>query len=176
MKKQIDVLEYAGQICKAVKKGVLLTTKVGDQVNTMTIGWGTLGVQWNRPIFIAYVRDSRYTKQFLDQTGEFTINIPLDSVDSRTLTYCGRNSGRDTNKIKDMGLTLVQGDYVDVPAIAEFPLTLECKVIYQQAQQLDGLPEDIVSRFYPICDENDTGDFHIAYYGEIHAAYILDFK
>ncbi len=56
MKKQIDAFDYAGHICKAMKKGILLTTKVGDMVNTMTIGWGKIGIEWNRPVFIAYVR------------------------------------------------------------------------------------------------------------------------
>lgn len=63
MKKSIDVLDYAGHICKAMKNGVLLTAKSQDRVNTMTIGWGTIGIEWNKPIFIAYIRESRYTRQ-----------------------------------------------------------------------------------------------------------------
>ena len=46
MKKLIDAFDYAGDICKAMKKGILLTTKVNDEVNTMTIGWGTMGIEW----------------------------------------------------------------------------------------------------------------------------------
>ena len=45
MKKFIDPFDYAGHILKAVKKGVLLTTKAGGKVNTMSISWGTLGIQ-----------------------------------------------------------------------------------------------------------------------------------
>ena len=44
MKQKIDVFDYAGHICKAMKPGILLTTKSGDKVNTMTIGWGMIGV------------------------------------------------------------------------------------------------------------------------------------
>lgn len=175
MKKQINVFDYAGHICKSVQKGVLLTTKADERVNTMTIGWGTLGIQWNRPIFIAYVRNSRFTRDFLDRSGKFTVNIPMESVDGNILNYCGRNSGRDVDKIKSLGLTLIPGDTVDVPAIAEFPLTLECRVVYQQCQEPETIPQDILNRFYPTCDdEKDTIDFHIAYYGEIQAAYILE--
>ena len=46
MKKKVDAFDYAGVICKALRKGVLLTTRVGDRVNTMTIGWGKIGVEW----------------------------------------------------------------------------------------------------------------------------------
>ena len=69
MKKQIDAFDYAGHICKSMKKGVLLTTKSGDTVNTMTIGWGKIGIEWNKAVFIAYVRETRYTKQLLEQSG-----------------------------------------------------------------------------------------------------------
>ncbi len=39
MKKDVDVLDYANDILKAVKKGVLITTKAEDKVNSMTIEW-----------------------------------------------------------------------------------------------------------------------------------------
>ena len=64
MKRKIDPFEYAGEICKALPAGILLTTKRGEEVNTMTIGWGHIGIEWKVPIFVAYVRESRYTKQF----------------------------------------------------------------------------------------------------------------
>ena len=154
MKKQVDAFDYAGLICKAMKKGVLLTTKAGDTVNTMTIGWGKIGIEWNRPVFIAYVRETRYTKQLLEAAGEFTVNIPVGDADSRILGYCGTKSGRDTDKIADLSLTLVDSDNVQVPGIRELPLTLECKVIYKQKQDLAQLPESITDRFYPVVNED----------------------
>lgn len=45
MKERINVLDYAGTILNAVKKGVLLTVKADDKVNSMTISWGTLGIE-----------------------------------------------------------------------------------------------------------------------------------
>lgn len=174
MKKQIEAFDYAGHICKAMKKGILLTTKSGDTVNTMTIGWGKIGIEWNRPVFIAYVRESRYTKQLLEENGEFTVNIPYGDFDSRILGYCGTTSGRNTDKIKDMELTPVDSDIVSVPGIRELPLTLECKVIYKQKQDLDAVPADIIARFYPIEGDNGYRDYHIAYYGEIVKAYLIE--
>ena len=73
MKQNIDAFDYAGHICQAMRKGLLLTTKAKNMVNTMTIGWGKLGIEWNRPVFIAYVRETRYTKQLLEENGEFTV-------------------------------------------------------------------------------------------------------
>ena len=174
MKQQIDAFDYAGHICKAMKTGILLTTKAGETVNTMTIGWGKIGIEWNKPVFIAYVRETRYTKQLLEENGEFTVNIPYGAFDNKILGYCGTKSGRDTDKIRDLGLTLVESDVVSVPGIRQLPLTLECRVIYKQQQDLDKMPQAVIDRFYPVIDEAGFRDYHIAYYGEIVNAYLIE--
>lgn len=173
MKKQVDPFTYAGTICKALPRGILLTTCENQRVNTMTIGWGHIGIEWNRPVFIAFVRKSRYTRQLLDRTGAFTVNVPVDASDSRVLRYCGTKSGRDTDKLRDLGLTTVESDVIDVPGIREFPLTLECRVIYRQEQEENAIPSEVLSRFYPL-EADGARDIHIAYYGEIVNAYLLE--
>lgn len=168
MKKVIDAFDYAGDICKAMKKGILLTTKADGQVNTMTIGWGTMGIEWGRPMFVAYVRESRYTHEMLERSGEFTVNIPVGAVDSKILGVCGTKSGRDMNKIRELNLTLEDPMNISVPGIKELPLTLECKILYRMEQTLDTIPQDIIEKYYP------NGDFHYAYYGQIVGAYIAE--
>lgn len=174
MKKSIDAFDYAGHICKSMKKGILLTTKVNGQVNTMTIGWGKIGIEWGKPIFIAYVRESRYTRQMLEDNGEFTVNIPYGEVDPRILGFCGTKSGQDVDKINALGLTLEKPLSISVPGIRELPLTLECKVIYKQKQDLDTIAADLLERFYPAQGADGKRDYHIAYYGEIVNAYLID--
>ena len=173
MKKQVNAFDYAGEICKALPKGILITTKNGDFVNAMTIGWGHIGIEWSRPIFVAYVRESRHTKTMLENHGEFTINVPMGEFDRNILAVCGRKSGRDMDKIKELGLHLVESDVVSVPGIAELPLTLECKVIYKQKQDLSAIPADIIKTYYP-ADDTGFQDYHYAYYGEIVNAYIIE--
>ncbi len=176
--KKIDVFDYTKEILNSVKEGVLLTTKTDDKVNTMTISWGTLGIQWNKPVFITFVRENRYTRKQLDENGEFTINIPFGQFDKKILGVCGVKSGHDIDKIKELGLTLVDGEMVNVPAIKELPLTLECKVIYKQLQDKDAVtpenrekhhPSDVDSSFHAA-----NKDYHVAYYGEIVNAYIIE--
>ena len=53
-------------------------------------------------------------------------------------------------------------------------MTLECKVIYRQKQDLSVLPQEIIDRFYPLVDETGFRDYHIAYYGEIVGASLLE--
>ena len=85
MKRMIDPLEHATEILQGVQKGVLLTTKHGDRVNSMTISWGTLGIEWGKPLFTAFVRQHRFTKEFLEATGEFSVNIPVGEFDKNII-------------------------------------------------------------------------------------------
>ena len=179
MKKEIQVLDYATEIMQAVNKGVLLTTKANGRVNSMTISWGMLGIEWSHPTFITFVREGRFTRSLLDENPEFTISIPYGKYDKKILGYCGSKSGRDTDKIEKLGLTLVEPSVINVPAIKELPLTLECKVVYRQKQDLGLLTSATAKKeFYPQdvpstnCGSNK--DAHIAYYGQIVAAYIIE--
>ena len=171
MKKEINVFDYAGRICEAMKKGILITTRDGEKANTMTIGWGTLGIEWGKPIFVAYVRESRYTRELLDRTGEFTVNIPLEAADPEILRLCGTKSGRDMDKFAALGLTAEEPELISAPGIRQLPLTLECKVIFRNVQEENRLPEAIQQRYYSAINAKD---FHIAYYGEILKAYVIE--
>ena len=168
-KRMIDIRDDAGQIMKAMRPGILLTTKVGDKVNSMTIGWGTVGIIWERPVFVAYVRQQRYTREMLDECREFTINVPMGEFRRKILGICGSKSGRDTDKIKAAELTLVEPEIISVPGIKELPLTLECRVLYRQEQESSQFNDEITRQFYTV----ETGD-HICYYGEIVSAYIIE--
>ena len=174
MKREVNVWEYAGHILGATGKGVLLTAAADGKVNPMTIGWGTLGIEWGNPIFIAFVRESRFTKELLDKNGEFTVNIPWGEYDKSVLSICGTRSGRDLDKVQVLGLTLEEPEKISVPGIRQLPLTLECKVIYKQEQDESAVNEENTKRYYPKEGPQQKGDYHTAYYGQILAAYIIE--
>lgn len=178
MKRKINVFDYSKEIFEALKQGILVTTKADDQVNTMTISWGGLGIEWETPIFTLYVRENRHTKTLLDKNGEFTINIPFGDFNKKILGVCGTKSGKNTDKIKKLGLTLIPSDTLSVPAIKELPLTLECKVIYKQKQEKNAISKERNERFYPQDVSSEfhgaNQDYHTVYYGEILNAYIIE--
>lgn len=178
MKNKIDVLDYATHILKETKKGIIVTTKSNDKVNAMSISWGTLGIEWNKNIFIIFIRENRCTKSMLEETKEFCVNIPTSDIDRNIIKVCGTKSGHDTDKIKELNLTLEEPNIISVPSIKELPLTLECKVIYKQKQDDSQIPDAIKKSFYPQdVDSSFYGsnkDYHIAYYGEIVDSYIIE--
>ena len=174
MKKFIDPFDYADHILKAVKKGVLLTTKAGSKVNTMSISWGTMGIQWGLPIFTVFVRGCRHTKGMLDKNPEFTVNIPLGEIDPKILSFCGTKSGRDTDKFAALGLHTEDPEVISVPGIRELPLTLECRVVYTQQQMPEAFCSEKIRKIYSENSQNIHDDFHTAFYGEIVSAYIIE--
>lgn len=177
-KREMDKLELATQIAGKVPRGVLLNTQDGGKFNSMVIGWGMAGVEWARPIFIVYVREGRFTREQLDATGTFTVSAPVDRLPKEVFKVCGSLSGRDVDKVAEAGLTLEEPVANGVPGIAEAPLTLECRVLYRRLQDRELIPADIREEMYPP-DKPSTEpmankDYHVAYYGEIVSAYILE--
>ena len=57
------------------KKWALLTAGNESSFNTMTISWGGLGTIWNKPVATVYVRESRYTHEFMDNNDYFTVSF-----------------------------------------------------------------------------------------------------
>ncbi|MCR5789452.1 MAG: flavin reductase [Lachnospiraceae bacterium] len=176
MKEKINVGDYAKQITEGLSKGILLNTNT-EKFNSMVIGWGALGRVWNLPAFTVYVREHRYTKGALDKTGEFTISVPMGDPDLEISRICGSLSGFNIDKVKEAGLTLEDPEVIKTPGIREYPLTLECRILYAQEQELPKIPEELRTRFYPQdidgSDPMANRDAHTMYIGQIVAAYMI---
>ncbi len=155
----IEVFDVMG------KMGLLLVSvDENGKPNAMTIGWGTIGIIWGKPIFTVLVRPSRYTHKLIELTNDFTVNVPTEDL-SDIVAFCGSASGRDYDKFKEKGLTAIPGKHVKSPIIDECILHYECKVIHKNNVMKDNLDGRIISSAY------SSGDFHTIYYGEILSVY-----
>ena len=97
-----------------------------DEYNILTISWmGTICT--NPPMCYISVRPERHSYEIIKRTGEFVINLTNEELAYAT-DWCGVKSGKDFNKFKDMKLTPVKGETVNVPLIKESPLCIECRV------------------------------------------------
>ncbi|MTI68642.1 MAG: flavin reductase family protein [Firmicutes bacterium] len=166
MYKDTKYNEYSKEMLNQLEKGVFLTVKDKDDLNTMTIAWGNIGVIWNKPIFTIAVRYSRYTYNLLENAKEFTISVPLNKDMKKELSLCGTKSKRDIDKFKECNLTPKKGKILNTPIIDECDLHYECKVVYQQAMDPALLNEEIKKLKYK------NNDYHVLYYGEIVSSYI----
>lgn len=169
MYKEIDVTEYSDIILKRMRPGNFLTTKKGDTINTMIIGWGGILVIWGRPLFIVLVRHCRATYDLIESSGEFTVSIPINNNLKKAINICGTKSLREIDKFEVAGLTPLKGRKIDTPIVGECELHYECKVLYKQKLDQNVVPNIVKDRYYNLTKEN-----HTVYYGEILDQYLYE--
>jgi len=157
-----ELLKVLPKILDSLKRRGLLLASTGKscRANVMTIGWANIGILWYRPFFIAYVRRSRYTHELLEETGDFTINVPPDNFDD-VIEYCGTRSGRNVDKVKELGLKIEDSRIVKSPGLAASPVTLECKIVFKKEIESNDVPSHVRDRFY------SKDDYHTCYFAEI---------
>jgi len=164
LKRQIGTFDVLQETLRILENPGALLVAGKEKPNPMTIGWGTVGIIWGKPIFIVLVRPSRYTHSLMENWPEFTVNIPSPDLD-KVVNFCGTRSGRNMDKVAKCRLTLEPGHKVSVPSIAECPIHYECRTVHKNNVIPAELDRGIVSDCYP------TGDFHTLYYGEILGVY-----
>ena len=140
----------------------------GDEsgLNTMTVSWGAIGELWAMDMATIYIRPQRHTVNYLENNEYFTITF-FDNQYKKALAFCGANSGKDCDKIKETGLTPVFD--CDAPYFEEAKLVLVCRKVAKgsfDAQQM--LDKSIIDSQYP------NNDFHYIYYGAIEKVLILE--
>ena len=74
-----------------------------NHYNSMAIEWGSIGVSWKMPIFTVYVKDERYTYEFMQKTEYFTVSIINKKLFKKFANIYGTKSGRDINKEEAAG-------------------------------------------------------------------------
>lgn len=156
--------QIAEKFADTVHTGGALLISGTDKPNAMTIGWGTVGVMWYKPVFMLAVRRSRYSLKLLEQCGEFTVYIPAEGEMQQELKFCGTRSGRDTDKIAESGLKCKKAQTVQVPALEGKGMVIEGKICGESPMGLAGYTEEILQRY-------KDGDEHIYLFGEITACY-----
>ena len=118
---------FSNAFDKIGKQWMLITAKDGDKVNAMTASWGGLGVLWGKNVAYIFVRESRYTKEFIDKSD--TLSLAFFAEDKKLmLGYMGKVSGRDEDKISKMGLTVKMVN--DIPVFEEAQETLLCRKLF----------------------------------------------
>lgn len=140
-------------------KWMLITAEKEGQVNTMTASWGGFGVMWNKEVAFVVIRPQRYTKEFVDHADGFSLCF-FDESYKKELSYLGKVSGRDEDKISKTSLTTTFTD--NIPYFNEAKTVIFVKKLYVQPMEGEHfLDRNIIDRWYP------ESDFHHLYIAEI---------
>ena len=144
----------------------LVTAGNETALNTMTVSWGALGELWGKDMVTVYIRPQRYTVKFLEENDYFTLSFypaELKSIHA----VCGSKSGRDTDKVKECGLTPVFSE--KAPFFEEAKLVIICK----KTAKGEFTPEQFTDK--SIIDANyPENDFHYIYYGAVEKVLIKE--
>ena len=96
--------------------------------NVATLAW--VGVCCSAPPAIQIsIRKNRHTHKAIVERKAFTVNIP-SARQAETADYCGLVSGSKIDKFTTAGLTPKRGEFVDAPIVDEFPVCMECRLLY----------------------------------------------
>ena len=119
----VSIKEFSINPFQSIGKEWMLITaaKADGSANTMTAAWGGLGWLWERPVAFIFVRQTRYTKEFIDESGKVSLSF-LGTGFRKELAYLGSTSGRDEDKIAKSGLTIV--DNGGIPFFEEAHLAI----------------------------------------------------
>lgn len=154
----IDLLEM-NPFTKIGKEWGLVTAGSKAKCNTMTVSWGGVGVLWNKNVVYIFVRESRYTKELLDNGDFFSLSF-LDETYREALNYCGSHSGRNEDKFEKSGLTPAFRHSIPYPDEAN--LVLLCRKMAAVPMSEESFSDkSIINNFYK------DNDMHMMYVGEI---------
>ncbi len=141
----------------------LLTAGNKENFNTMTIAWGSLGVMWNKFVVTTAVRPNRYTFEFVEKNDSFSLSF-FGMNCRKELMLLGSKSGKDSDKIKESGLT---ADFSNesAPFFCEAEIVMICRKIYFEDINPANFLIPEIEKHYPL------KDYHRLYMGEITAVY-----
>lgn len=168
MPKEVFYEQYASQFLTQLPRGAFLTVKDQERLNTMTIGWGSIGHIWQRPVIMVMVRQTRYTYQLMEASSDFSVSLPVQGELKSDLAMAGTKSGRDIDKFSECRLTAQNARTISSPIIGECGLVFECQTLFKQLMDAEQLNPEIRTKFY------GNGDYHVLYFGEITACYTID--
>lgn len=163
MFREIKPTEIKDNIIDIIKNEWMLIT-AGDEAgfNMMTASWGFMGEMWSEDSVAVVVRPQRYTMEFIDKNDYFSLTFYGDNKDIHAV--CGKKSGRDTDKVKETGLTPIFAD--NTTYFGEARMVLICKKQYSAPfSEVGFVNKEILKTKY-------NGDLHNLIIGKIEKVLI----
>lgn len=117
---------------------VLVSSAHGAHRNVMAAAWN-MPLDFSPPKVAVVIDKSTYTRELVEASGEFVLNVPCVAIAAQT-TLVGNRSGRDGDKFAASGLQASAASRVSAPLVEGCIAWLECKV----------LPEPDMARKYDL--------------------------
>lgn len=107
---------------------VLITAAHAGRSNVMAAAW-TMPLDYDPPKVLAVIAADTFTRELIDASGEFALNVPPVSLAAAT-EGVGRESGRaHPDKFARHGLATFPAQKIAAPLVAGCVAWLECRVL-----------------------------------------------
>ena len=144
---------------------MLITAGNMKSYNTMTASWGFMGILWNKPVAVCFIRPQRYTLRFVENNDYYTLSF-FEEKFRHALEFCGARSGRDYNKASETGLIPVATQTGNI-TFSQARLVLECKKLYADTiNENNFIVKELITKNYP------GKDFHRFFFGQVINVYV----
>lgn len=110
----------------AGKDFYVITAGKEDHYNSMTGSGGGFGLLFKKPVTWCLLRTDRYTLELIQKEKTYTLSYFPDEYREQ-LFFLGSKSGRDSEKMKEVGLATVRTPCGDI-SFKEAKLIIECKL------------------------------------------------
>ncbi len=141
--------------------GLLVSSSgLNGRVNAMSVGWALVGKAWNYPVLMVAVRPTTYTHELIEETNEFTVNVPRADM-KEIVAFCGNVSGRNVDKFTEKNIAIEHGINVKSPLLSDCVAHYECNVFLKSKVVPELLPLNIREKHFR------SKDYHTLYFGNI---------
>lgn len=158
-----DLFQYIDPLKLNAEPAIAVATD-GKETNGLTIGWAEIGRLWRKPAMTVYVHKARYSKHIFDGAAYYAVCF-MRPEHKNVVGYFGTVSGRDENKMKNCGLTVLEED--GVPYFAESRAVVICRVMGKNDFNASSCDEG-VREWY------QRDGVHTLYHGEIVKVLVQD--
>ena len=132
--------------------------------SSMTASWGCMGILWNKPVAVVFIRPQRHTYTLTETHDRLSLAF-FDESYREALRYFGTKSGRDGDKFAATGLTRACHPTLGTPYPAQARLVLFCRKLYVDDLKKANFLDPAMLAHY------EANDFHRFYVCEIEEAW-----
>ena len=111
----------------------LVSSAFHGRRNVMAASW-VMPLDFDPPKIVVVVDGSTYTRELIEASGEFALNIPCRRMADKVLAV-GSISGRDVDKFTQAGLPTFPAEKIGAPLVRDCVAWLECRVIPEANNQ-----------------------------------------
>ena len=125
--RKITPEEIPGNVFTLVNKDfTVITAGTPADCNSMIASWGGWGTLFNKPVTWCFLRANRFTLEYIQKELTYTMSY-FDEDDKEDIMIFGTQSGRNSDKMKEHKLTMVQTPDGNI-TYKEAKLIIECKL------------------------------------------------